>query len=426
MHPGSEYVEYFYDPNGNTTSMFDSRLNIGNGTFSWQYDALNQMTGEKSMAGLTRLYEYQYDFDAAGNRTQMSYYNGSTTLNTSYSHNDGNQLTIRSNGPQWGYTYDANGNMTIEDLEGTPQRTFSWNRDDRLTQVVKSGQTVQYTYDAMGRKLMKHVPATNTSTLYLYEGLTVIAEKEKVGSGSWTWKRVFTIAPGVIGQILRVSDNTGSAWADTYYHYDAIGNVALHTASDGSPVQPFDQEAYGNVRLGSQSGYHLTTKESDSSSDLYYFWRRWYDPSRGHFLSKAPYPSHIEHPYGYAANNPLLLYDPSGLMPKPEPLPTPTPVPDDPRVVDSDNDGIPDFYDPYPDSICPPAKPPSYGDCLRACIEAGNPAETTCIGVGAGIIGECMRERRRYLSLPIVIHGAGTITYCSIACLGERPYGEWR
>ena len=127
-------------------------------------------------------------------------------------------------------------------------------------------------------------------------------------------------APGVIGQILRVSDNTGSAWTDTYYHYDSIGNVALHTASDSSPVQPIDQDAYGNVRLGSPSIYHLTTKEFDSSSDLYHFWQSWYDPNRGLFLSIDKFDrlsrfnnGIIEYyQYQYCRRNPMMMIDPDG------------------------------------------------------------------------------------------------------------------
>jgi len=60
-------VEYFYDPNGNTTSMFDSRLNIGNGTFSWQYDILNRVTRETYPTG-----DYiEYTYNTAGRRATL-------------------------------------------------------------------------------------------------------------------------------------------------------------------------------------------------------------------------------------------------------------------------------------------------------------------------------------------------------------------
>ncbi len=303
--------------------MFDSRLNIGNGTFSWQYDALNQMTGEKSMAGLTRLYEYQYAFDAAGNRTQMKYFDGTSTATTTYIHNDGNQLTQSSTGgPCRYFDYDDNGNMILESDEGGPVRSFDWNEDDRLIEVEKNSSTVQYTYDAMGRRIRRYDPDLDLVTLYYYEGLTVIAEKVSEDQGDYKWRRIFTVAPGVIGQILRISEKIDKEWESLYLHYDAIGNVALQTASDGSPVQPFDQEAYGNVRLGSQSGYHLTTKEYDSSADLYYFWQRWYDNEIGIFISTTKVYAFLEHKYNAFLNNPQKHIDVSGLYPTMIPDPT--------------------------------------------------------------------------------------------------------
>jgi len=157
---------------------------------------------------------------------------------------------------------------------------------------------------------------TNTYTMYYYEGLTVIAEKEKVGSGSWGWKRIFTDAPGVIGNILRISAWSGSSWNDNYYHYDALGNVVMTTLDDGTPGYKYDQEAYGNIKVGSQSGYHLTSKEYDAIGELYYFAARWYDPLLGRFISKAPLPVIIEHPYIFAENNPLNRFDPSGMKSK--------------------------------------------------------------------------------------------------------------
>ena len=125
-----------------------------------------------------------------------------------------------------------------------------------------------------------------------------------MGAGNPTWDKLFTVAPGAIGNILRSNLN--------YYHYDAMGNVVFIADFDGTPAQSFDQEAYGNVKSGSQSGYHLTTKEYDSSPELYYFWQRWYDPMLGRFISKAPFPVFQEHSYTYCNNNPTRLIDPRG------------------------------------------------------------------------------------------------------------------
>jgi RHS repeat-associated protein len=181
---------------------------------------------------------------------------------------------------------------------------------------LEDSEGAGYTYDAMGRRIMRMDSSTNTYTMYYYDGLTVIAEKEQIGLGSWNWKRIFTNGPGVIGNIFRISTWNGSSWVDTYYHYDAIGNVAMTSNSSGGLVSAIDQEAYGNVKTGSQSGYHLTTKEYDSIGELYYFWQRWYDPMLGEFLSRSPLPIFIEDPYTFSYSNPMRYIDLLGLYPQ--------------------------------------------------------------------------------------------------------------
>ena len=259
-----------------------------------------------------RLYEYQYKFDAAGNRTQMIYFDGNTNHTTSYTYNNANQLTYRDMvSPIYTYEYDANGNMLSEE-EKDSIRTFQWNIDNRLINANNNGALVQYTYDALGRRIMR--VQNSTYTFYYYDGLTVVAEKQKVGSGSWDWQRIFTVGLGVIGNIFRISEKSGANWVDTYYHYDAIGNVALRTNSSGI-VESIDQEAYGNVKIGSQSGYHLTTKEYDSIPELYYFCQRWYDPALRIFISKSILPEPFEKSFIICENNIVNSFDPTGLRP---------------------------------------------------------------------------------------------------------------
>jgi len=253
---------------------------------------------------------------------------------TRKTYNDGNQLTQRSIGANnYSYTYDKKGNLT---KEGNVIREFKWNDDNRLIDVdnVAGGDTsAEYTYDSLGRRILSD--DGSVKTMYYYDGLTVIAEKEKIGAGSWNWDRIFTVAPGVIGNIFRISTKSGEYWVDKYYHYDAIGNVVMTTNSQEEIDSAFEQEAYGNVKSGSPSGYHLTTKEYDSIGELYYFWQRWYDPVLGRFVSKDIL-NNINR-YKYSNNNPVIYIDPNGLYPVvPQSVPAPplpSPIPPNPSPL---------------------------------------------------------------------------------------------
>ncbi len=314
-------IAYQYDANGNRTrAAWDSDEGISTFLYTknYAYDSLNQLSSEKKLnqAETTRLYEYQYLFDAAGNRTQMKYYDGSTTQTTTYQYNNGNQMSNRYKGTdEWEYTYDNNGNMTNETLvESGSQREFTWNSDNRLTYAenLVDSQVAEYTYDAMGRRIMRYDENCSTYTYYYYDGFTVIAEKIQEGGDDPFWNRIFTVGPEVIGNIFRISYRNGNSWSDAYYHYDAIGNIVMITDSSASVASSIDQEAYGNVKSGSQSGYHITTKEYDSNPEIYYFWQRWYDPLLGIFVSLDPKSRSI-YSYNLCRNNSINSIDPQGL-----------------------------------------------------------------------------------------------------------------
>ncbi|MCX6998884.1 MAG: hypothetical protein NT106_01075 [Candidatus Sumerlaeota bacterium] len=122
----------------------------------------------------------------------MKYFDGSTTHTTSYTYNNGNQLTERHIfGLCFSYQYDANGNMTREEEDKEDLlRTFQWNEDNRLIEAVNYGTGhVYYTYDALGRRIQRFDPASGIRTLYYYDGLTVIAEKQQEENDPWYWNR---------------------------------------------------------------------------------------------------------------------------------------------------------------------------------------------------------------------------------------------
>jgi RHS repeat-associated protein len=137
----------------------------------------------------------------------------------------------------------------------------------------------------------------------------------------------------LIGQIATVYEFSGGMPGGTitkrWPSYDHIGNVVGRSNENGTQVDTYYQDTYGNIFSNISTGQwstsysdrHLTTKEFDSGVDLYYFWHRWYDPSMGRFILKDPVPKIGGDIYCLSRNNPLKFRDASGRQSAPRDFP---------------------------------------------------------------------------------------------------------
>jgi RHS repeat-associated protein len=232
---GTNLYGYAYDPIGN-------RLTASNNAEAIAYaaNALNQYTNILSSASSAPLRETSPLFDADGNLTN---YNG------------------------WSYTWDA---------------------ENRLITAVNGATVVSNQYDYMSRRVAKTVGGVTRT--FLYDGWAMIQES----TGTQTDSYVYGIdlsgsmqGAGTIGGILSASLNG----TQTFYFYDANGNVSDLTDANGSSLAHYEFDPYGNtiVASGTQAvanPFRFSTKYTDDETGLVYYGYRYCASDVGRWVSR--------------------------------------------------------------------------------------------------------------------------------------------
>lgn len=219
-----------------------------------------------------------------------------------YNYNSSNELTSSSSGS---YTYDANGN-TLTDAQG---RSFTWDFENRLTQVVNPGTgTTTFRYDPFGRRIQKSGPLGTTN--YLYDGFKLISEMDNSGNllARYTNGTIDTDEP-----LAQFRSATTS-----YYENEALGTVTSLSNTSGATTASYVYDAFGNLTASTGSvtnTLRYTAREFDTETGLYQNRFRYYDPSVGRFLSEDPigFNGSLDF-YSYSRNSPLNYSDPLGLL----------------------------------------------------------------------------------------------------------------
>jgi RHS repeat-associated protein len=210
------------------------------------------------------------------------------------------------------YTYDANGNMTVEAL--APPNDLSYDDENRLISFSGGAGSGTYVYDDNSDRVQK--TANGTTTVYIYSGDKDIAEYDN-GAAPSSPSREFIYADGGSGaQLLaRITGTTIN-----YYHQDNISTVRLMTDSNGNDIlnegtYPFGESWYSNSL--SNGEWEFTAYQHDTESGLDYALARFYDSRMGSFCSADPVGGDPTDPqtwnrYAYARNNPVNFIDPNG------------------------------------------------------------------------------------------------------------------
>ncbi|XYH97307.1 RHS repeat-associated core domain-containing protein [Sorangium sp. So ce1128] len=224
-------------------------------------------------------------------------------------------------------SYDANGNHKQWKYRNSPQRTLSWDEDNRLVSVTENTQELSRAlYDgARERRVHLHRVAGEEETAYVDQHLVV-------RNGVVATKHLFA------GE-TRIASKIDADWFQEppvlYYHPDQLGSTQYVTDQDQQLSQHVEYLPSGELwadqtdsRFQNRQPYLFNGKELDLSTGLYDYGARSYEPRLGVWLSPDPVlaeymsgklNSGVYRPinlglYTYAWNNPVVFIDPDGRL----------------------------------------------------------------------------------------------------------------
>jgi RHS repeat-associated protein len=271
--------------------------------------------------------------------------------------------------------HDQDGNLVRDG-----RWVYSWDAENRLVRVMSWGslerRRVDWTYDALGRRVRQVRYVWTNSTWQVVEDLKLVGDPELFGrhiaelngtNGALVRLYVWGLdvsesldGAGGVGGLLWVRLNTGPAAGAHFLTYDGNGNVwTLVSASTGTETARYEYGPFGEpLRLtGAAAGsnpFRFSTKRTEDGTGLVLYEYRAYSPALGRWLSGDPLeeqpgsfwlrarPAGLvgAQPYAFVVHAPVFRYDILGLVqpidvlwwpPKCDPPPQP-PSPQPPQA----------------------------------------------------------------------------------------------
>jgi RHS repeat-associated protein len=290
---------YLYDNNG-----FPKSIETKNGTLSYEYDSLNQLTKEILEDGTS----LQYEYDSIGNRTKKIKTLGSSSTTTTYAYDSADQLMSVN---ELAFTYDKNGNLTSDG-----EKTYVYNQENQLIEVKNTIGTsiAKYTYDHEGKRTST-ILSTGT-TYFHYNGDKVVYETD--GNNAITIEYTWDVQGNPV-----TMTKAGETY---YYHLNGHGDVTTITDSSGVVVAEYNYDAWGNIlsqtgTMAASNPYRYAGYRYDQETELYYLKTRYYDSDLGRFITKDIFHGFEDDPlslnrHTYVKNNPVINIDPDGMYTK--------------------------------------------------------------------------------------------------------------
>lgn len=277
-------------------------------------------------------YYTKYNYDDAGRLTKLRHYNSKGDIVARYNYTinaRGNitqeevkqpfKVTPNLKNGVTKYAYNANNHLLKIDGEDVsidkdgrtkhkPNTDYTFNLDDRLTDINSLDFKAKYEYDALG---LRRTAIRNDDKPVVYEwdvkGIgNILVEKQGDKEHYYFY--------GPNGLIARIDNNNNLH----FYHGDVRGSVVIMSNPDGKITHEYGYDDFGNLA-------HIVEENENrfryvgmygvqyEHNDLQFMRARYYDSSIGRFLSEDPIWS--QNLYTYAGNNPIGYNDYTGNEP---------------------------------------------------------------------------------------------------------------
>ena len=187
--------------------------------------------------------------------------------------------------------------------------------------------TITYAYDSMGQRIKVTTPTTTTTYPSTWYNVDAMGKKVKHIMAS--------------SSMAATVETTGTTTTPHYVHTDQLTGSNVVTSSTGTQEELTDYFPFGAIRLDEKVSTFseqrkFTGQEYDVDTGLSYMNARYYNGTIGRFISEDPFEivglqmvdqgsfiTYLVNPqrwntYSYALNNPLIVSDPSGLIPTKE------------------------------------------------------------------------------------------------------------
>lgn len=277
---------------------------------TYRFDSLDRITEAIEKVNGNQTWKQTFGYDQYGNRNARYQIVGSTALSiNSQTLPPIDAYTNRYTDGQ-GYGFDKNGNVTSDQLNGN--RTFTFNGDNKQTQVKDANNYVigTYLYDGIGRRVKKVTDLE--TTVFVYNGMGNLVAEYSTATPPANPTINYT-ATDTLGSPRVITDKFGYVVARR--DFMPFGEELFEDGINRTSVRKYSLTGQDAVRK------RFTGYEKDIETGLDFAEARYYNNIHGRFTAVDPLlasgnsadPQTFNR-YVYVMNNPVALTDPTGLQ----------------------------------------------------------------------------------------------------------------